>query len=590
MKNLLIPIYAAIFYCLSPGKIVAQEVGAPWVVPPVMDVDDKFEVSPKDDNTRFLVSKKGAFGVFDRTGQAVLPIEYGRITLYSCGWMAAYNASPGKLFNARVECISLPYDRFIAFNNGTAVVYKNNLCGLVNMAGEELVPVAYERYKQERETFVFTKSDGERRFDAPPEVVPLNLQRVEDAKARSVVAGHYFIKGPGVFSSGLLNLRRDTVVPPIYRFDAIHPAGYMVGTFDGRTFGVIDTRHKTLYPFTAERMGKWTKSGLLPVRVEKKWGLLRFPSGEVVFPFGEFEAIEVYDPNRDIFLVTQNKLQGLIDLKRKVLLPCAYTYISQYDHVTTELVDNLNKHGFWHRPTGYLQAPAYKNVGNLGDSLVIVAKDSTYALMDARNGKLVIPFSNFQIERVGNYFDSHKPILWRGRLSLDDYIHGLYDRKGNLVVPYDTADIVIVPKDNTIWICYPFMDSSKVWEHRTLNGKVLATIPKKGADLKNEGYYVSRSLYGYAVETAVKMVYTDAQGREKNYEYINGLKENLHRVKLGNFWGCVDANGKVVIEPVFEVLETSKDGYIKVKYKGKWGVLKNPKFDYFEQFEKSVKK
>jgi hypothetical protein len=53
-------------------------------------------------------------------------------------------------------------------------------------------------------------------------------------------------------------------------------------------------------------------------------------------------------------------------------------------------------------------------------------------------------------------------------------------------------------------------------------------------------------------------------------------------VKKGVYFGFTDNEGKVIIQPVFEAAEPSKDGYIRVKYEGKWGVLQNPLFDYFE--------
>ena len=116
-------------------------------------------------------------------------------------------------------------------------------------------------------------------------------------------------------------------------------------------------------------------------------------------------------------------------------------------------------------------------------------------------------------------------------------------------------------------------------------------MPKKGADLKKIGYFPSLYRYGNGVKTSMKITYKDAQGQEQFYSIISAdMQENLRRVQLGKLWGFVDPDGNIVIQPVFEKVEVSKDGYVKVKYQGKWGVLQNPRYDYFEEFEKNIKK
>ncbi|MBL7780597.1 MAG: WG repeat-containing protein [Saprospiraceae bacterium] len=586
--------YLLLVLALTATNMAAQEVGAPWIVPPVMNIDDKFDISPKENDSRFIGTRGRFQGVFDKTGKAILPVEKQEIMLVPCGWIVVSRQNDQRLlYNAQATCMSLPYDQFNAYNNGTALVYKNGLCGLINMQGEELVPVQYEKYTRDQDTYVFSGATGERRMPIPPDFVSPNVKRVEDAKAkaktRTPLAGHYLIKGNGQFTTGLLNLKRDTVVPPIYRFEEVHPSGMITATFDGKTFGVIDAQHHTLYSFTAAKVGKWTKSGLLPVKFEKKWALIRFPAGDIIFSFGEYDYIETYDPEKDLFIVSKNKLLGLINLKRKFILPCAYTYISQYDHVTTQISDTLHKSGFCYRPTGFILKPQFKYIRNLNDTLVIVSSDSLTGVMNAKTGKYVIPMAEYQIECIGQYFDSHKPQDWRARTTLERHIHGLYDRRGRLVIPHDTADIVMVPKEQTFWICYQREDSSRVWEQRDLQGKTIRTIPKKGADLKKLGYLPTTYRYGNGVETAMKITYTDAQGNEQLYSFIStSMRENLRMVQLGNLWGFVDSDGQVVIQPVMDKVESSKDGYIKAKYQGKWGVLQNPKFDYFEEIEKGI--
>lgn len=561
----------------------AQEAGARWVIPPILEGFDSFEISPKEDDTRFVVKKGKLEGVCDKNGQVILPIEYTNIELRPGGWMEAGKDGKRLLFNEKGENISRPYEKFVALDGGTALVFKNQRWGVVNQQGEEIVPVAYHRYTANGLRYVFFKENEEKVYLAPPEKVFPNVQRVNDARAGAVLAGHYFI-GSGK-NCGFLDAKGDTVVPPLYKFDAIHPAGYIKATLDLKTWGVIDQKHRTLYPFKAEKMGVWTNSGLLPVKADKQWGLLRFPKGEVVIPFGAYDFIEVYDAKKDLFLVTKNKLQGLINAQQKVLLPIEYSYISQSDHVTTDLVKN-GLHGYWHRPSNRLAEPAWRRIHNLNDSLCILSTDTTWGVVDVKTGRMIIPISKFEIGKDGPYFVSNLkydptiPTTDGGRL------HGLYDRQGRTVFAPDSVDIVVFP-DGT-YFTYPHYKkrASNKSEHRKPDGTVIRTLPKTGIF---EKYWIRQSTTPEGKYNLSYFSYLDPPGQERYYDSIDKLTEHLRRVKQGDKFGFTDAEGRVVIPVMFNAAEPSQDGYIRVKYEGKWGVLQNPKFDYFAQFEKNRK-
>lgn len=88
------------------------------------------------------------------------------------------------------------------------------------------------------------------------------------------------------------------------------------------------------------------------MRVDNQYGLMRVPSMEIVIPFGTYDVIGTYEPDEELFLVVRNKMNGLIDANQKELLPLQYGYISQSDHITTELSGEGQKR-FYFRPTGF---------------------------------------------------------------------------------------------------------------------------------------------------------------------------------------------------------------------------------------------
>ncbi|MEZ4955017.1 MAG: WG repeat-containing protein [Saprospiraceae bacterium] len=392
--------------------------------------------------------------------------------------------------------------------------------------------------------------------------------------------GFYRVTGFGGFE-GLVNEARDTVVAPIYHLGTPHPNGYIIATFDKKKWGVIDTKNNTLYPFTADKLGDWTDSGLLPVRADKQMGVLKFPDAEEVIPFGKYEDIKVYDAQKDIFLVTQNKLKALVNAEEETILPFDYTFISQADHYVHQLHHKDGQKGFWNDKNGFISEYQYDRIHNLKDSLIIVEKDGTWALLDAKNGQEVIPFSDFFIEKKGDYFISHKKYDFQMSSTVKGHLNGLYDRSGQVVLPHDSVDIVVFP-DQTFWV-QPQAKSSKMeCEHRTRHGEVLRRLPKIGVEVISGNSWIFNSKNPEGKYQATFFSYLDPPGKENYFQRIDSPSENLLLVKQGKLYGYADKEGRVIIPPAFEAAEKSSKGLLKVKYKGKWGVLKNPMFDYLK--------
>ncbi|MCC6725368.1 MAG: WG repeat-containing protein [Saprospiraceae bacterium] len=583
MKNTVLAITILSILNAMPQVATAQEVGAKWVIPPVMEVDG-LNISPRSSDALFEVKKGKLFGVYNKKGQMVVPAEYNTVNILTCGWIFAskYEGNKQSLFNEKGQNIGLPYDRFYPSNNGFSVVMKDSLFGLINMTGEELVPLKYKGYRIKDKGLFFYSDTKEVTYATPSYYITPNEKRKAALGVKEFLPGLYQVS----FSHreiGLVNEKRDTVVPPLYKFGAVHQKGYIAASLDEAKWGVIDTKNKTLYPFQADNMGTWTKSGLLPIRYEKEWGLLRFPSAEVVIPFGKYEYIETYDAENEQFIAKQNGKQGIINAKQEVIMPFEYEYISSSSHVTNSLTVGKGKVGFWYRPNGFVHEPVFERVRNLEDSLVLVDSNSTYALMDAKNGKVIIPFSEFYLERKLDYFigNNSYSLMRKPRPVAIEQV--LYDRNGKLLYGPDTVDISVFP-DGTFFVRPIFTDTGNESQHRTADGKVLRRLPKNGVEVQDR-YWIFSSTNQEGKYVPNTFSYLDPPGKENylNKKQGSKLNENLFVFRQGKFYGYTDIEGRVIIPFVFDDAEESTDGYLRVKYQGKWGVLQNPKFDYFAQ-------
>lgn len=75
--------------------------------------------------------------------------------------------------------------------------------------------------------------DDELHFLMAPDVKDRMVKRVEDAQARSIFPDLRLVDKSKDLK-GFTNTKGDTIIPPLYRFGAIHPKGYIVASFDGK--------------------------------------------------------------------------------------------------------------------------------------------------------------------------------------------------------------------------------------------------------------------------------------------------------------------------------------------------------------------
>ena len=184
MKNC--TLFTLLFPFCFALQSAAQIPGARWIVPPVMEGIDAIEISPLDVDNHFVVRNKDLKGLCDRTGKMVLPLEYSRMQVSFDGWIIA-GAKDGRkmLFNPQLEDIGRVYDQFQPLPGGVAVVYKNNLCGLVNQKGEEVVAVEHERFENKNTEYVFIKGEGKSIHRPVIKPNPL-LTQIKEEKAKKV--------------------------------------------------------------------------------------------------------------------------------------------------------------------------------------------------------------------------------------------------------------------------------------------------------------------------------------------------------------------------------------------------------------------
>jgi len=263
------------------------------------------------------------------------------------------------------EVIPCIYDKPSSFEEGAAVVDKDGLIGFIDKTGKELFPFRKYDYaagfenglssfriiKNGKELYGFLDKTGN-------EVVPPVYSEV---KISWFDHGSYAIVQKGG-KWGTIT-RQNTVVIP-FEYDAINDfnGGITTAKKNGK-WGIVDTANKVLAPFTmayktvnefsggyAHVQNDKDQKGFIDVNGKEAFGGLRFAE---TFGFSDYGYTIVSEPgssryilNKDgttlfkdakiediimltdnVFLLTQNGKQGIVDKTNKILLPIQYSSI-----------------------------------------------------------------------------------------------------------------------------------------------------------------------------------------------------------------------------------------------------------------------
>ncbi|MEO7310617.1 MAG: WG repeat-containing protein [Chitinophagaceae bacterium] len=323
------------------GQSSNDSIPVPGVPPPsneVMTAKLHQQLAGKYDNVwdysegMIAVLKNGKYGFCDSTGKEVIPFQYTEAS---------------------------------EFKNGVAVIKKEGKVGFIDKTGKELFPLrdydyagsfddglsSFRIIKAGKELYGFVDQTGN-------EVVP---PVYEDAQISWFDKGNTaIVKKAGKW--GTITKQNAVVIP--FEYDAINDFNNGITTAKkAGKWGIIDSTNKVLVPFTmvyktvyelesgyAHVENNKDQEGFIDVNGKEAFGGLRFretfgfsnagyaivsegndnrylidKQGKTFFKGSANEDIIPIEAN--MFVVTRNKMQGIVDINDKVLLPIEYPSI-----------------------------------------------------------------------------------------------------------------------------------------------------------------------------------------------------------------------------------------------------------------------
>lgn len=441
------------------------------------------------------------------------------------------------------------HDQFI-------VAQKNSKYGLLTYKGRLILDFQYDRISADWAGVIFARQDRQEFwFDPKGNYFGENTSsviRLEDKR--------YAVEKDGKW--GVVNEKMKTVLPFEYRAD----------DSDGKLTLIKGEERVNLGPFRTPDGSLAGPLVLKPINLDDDWPgviLHRDPKTRkrgIMGKDGTPVSPAVYNiyfghPAGYAVASLDGKKWGIITSENKVIVDFTWDKIGKINDQLSAPVEVDDQSGVIDVTNGQLLIEP----GQYDDILIVnkvldyyvVEKNGLQGICDAR-GKLILPVVFDKALKSG-------PYLYVIRELQREYPQrGLYSLDGKELFKPDSVKLWVFD-NGTLFTERP--DGSAA--HVDISGRVLQRFEPGTTTLFERNWIVEEDdavRFYHAASTPEKPIVMDD---------VSDSEEGLHRIQKGDLYGYMLNSGKILVPPVLESAGMPDDKYLYVKYKGKWGVLKN---------------
>lgn len=362
--------------------------------------------------------------------------------------------------------------------------------------------------------------------------------------------------------------------------------------------------NKTGYDYDYKYFTTLFTDGLMPVRLNRKYGYINKNGEEVIIP--QYE--EVLNFHEGLAAVMINKKWGFIDKTGKEIVTPQYDRVYSFKEGLAGVCKD-KKWGFIDKTGKEIIALKYASLGydfyygeagsgalpelvcGFCDGRCTVSINDKWGFID-KTGKEVVPLNY----RGAYHFDRGVAIV-----EIADYKTGLINTEGKFIIPAiyggifpDSEFFLVTFSSNTYWGCL------------NRNGKVivvpkyqsLANLGNKlfGFGLKDKAGIMDitgKILYQTDAQTSIISRYNDIilVSKDGKYGFITASGKSIipiqyHQVKINSEsaligfkrnedskWGFMDKSGKEVESPIYDEIKEFSGGLAAVKQNENWGFI-----------------
>jgi len=332
------------------------------------------------------------------------------------------------------------------------------------------------------------------------------------------------------------------------------PAGTW-GYIDASGEVVIEARYDDVRPF---------QEGLAAVVENGLWGFIGKNGNWKISP--QFIKAHGFEQGQARVRGANNKM-GVINVSGDTVVPFSYEEI--YDMDRQLYVSTLkNKRGIITTKGVTILDHIYSNIKILGNNAFAVKEVDKYAIID-RDATILVD----NIERI----KENNIIRVNGK-------YGLVDSTGKILI--DPEEILISPGHEGHVVV------KRDEKYGFYNIKEMVFFPIEGDQLK----YIKQKRY--RIKREGKYYLTDEKGvliTDRPFDSLYDFTEGIAAFEENTYWGYIDLNGRIIIEPIFVLPWTSSEGKFRLFAGSGFGfhdsrgkLIIDPKFDDVRDFSEGM--
>lgn len=432
------------------------------------------------------------------------------------------------LINHDGEVILKPvYDSIDDFSDGLAKIKKGGKYGYVNADGEVVAKPVYTKGSQFNDGYAVVKKKGK--------------WGIINEKGEEVVKPIYDMINSGTGDDDGANRGSNIELSLEYLSEPVFSNGLVPVEKDGK-WGFVNTKGKVVIKFIYEDARPFSE-GLAAVYNGDKWGYINKKGKWVIKPAFS-SAYNFSDGFAEVFkkATADSKwdTNHLINKKGKVIAETGNNFSDGLN-----VVMKNGKYGYINTKGKVVIACKYENALSFSNGVAMVEKDGKWGLIN-KKGKTVIK-CKYDFNTVDEFDeDGFATVEKNGK-------YGFVNAKERLIVKpvYDSVS-----------------DFSNGFAIVIKNGK-WGLIDTKGKTIVKPGTYSFKRLYAYPTHWAGVFSCATMSAVGVKADFSDGLLA----VKKGGKWGFINAEGKIVIKPVYDYVYAFSEGLAAVKQNGKWGFI-----------------
>ncbi|PNK59819.1 WG repeat-containing protein [Psychrobacter sp. FDAARGOS_221] len=261
------------------------------------------------------VAKDGMWGFIDKQGELVIPYGYSEVKEFSNG-RASFKSGEkwGVIDKEGKQIVAAKYDSPIIFKSGIyntdfAQVEQNERYGLINLDGEETIPVIYSRMNsyytdgligaKKGHKWGFIDTDGKVKVDFKYD----DVDYFSDGLAKVTIESGDYER-----LSGFIDKSGKEVIPPIYKQAGSFSEG-LAPVWVNEKWGFINKAGEMVIPPKFEDVHPHSlhagfSEGLISVAMNGHYGFIN-KAGETVIPFIYYNTIGVFE-NDQVYVMADN--------------------------------------------------------------------------------------------------------------------------------------------------------------------------------------------------------------------------------------------------------------------------------------------